>query len=388
MQKVLRHVLREKANATNRLAAGAKNALNKVNCPIAESCTHGRKCGIKDVAEYCSLLRDKNPEEYLKALEENKNVTPPPPPPILKSKYTNGKPAYFARPFLRCHLHKAHITRLLSAPLLFFLVTSVAIISPRCKPDQSHPTNIESTGRSKKVGSTDFKGYLSSKIEGLKSDRISDISVYYYDLTKDSGFGVDENELYIPASLGKVPVMIALLKMAETNNTFLDQKLKIPDSLKKEFMPNITPEEQAEPGHAYSIDALIKYMIVYSDNAASDVLKNYLFTFADQPLYRVYSFLHFPLSHRDANYEEIFSPKRYANAFIALFKSSYLSSGLSEKALALLKQSEFSQGLLAGVPPGIAVADKFGERGYTNTRKKSCTIAGSFIVRKGPMSCA
>ena len=309
----------------------------------------------------------------------------PPPPPILKSKCTHGKPAYFARSFLRCHLHTAHITRLLSAPLLFFLVTSVAIISPRCKPDQSHPTNIESTGRSKKVGSTDFRGYLASKIEDLKSNKVSDISVYYYDLTKDSGLGVDEDELYIPASLGKVPVMIALLKMAEMNETLLDQKLTIPpDTSKKIYAQNIAPEKQTEPGHAYSIDALIKYMIVYSDNAAGEVLKNYFHTFNYQPLYEVYSFLHFPLSHTDANDEENFSPKRYANAFIALFKSSYLSSGLSEKALALLKQSEFSQGLLAGVPPGIAVAHKFGERGYLNISEKELHDCGIVFCQQNP----
>ena len=49
-----------------------------MNCPIADTCTQSRSCGHKDMAEYCSLLREKNPKEFLQAFEENKDVTPPP----------------------------------------------------------------------------------------------------------------------------------------------------------------------------------------------------------------------------------------------------------------------------------------------------------------------
>jgi beta-lactamase class A len=52
--------------------------------------------------------------------------------------------------------------------------------------------------------------------------------------------------------------------------------------------------------------------------------------------------------------------------------------------LALLKQSEFSQGLLAGVPPGIAVAHKFGERGYTNASKKELHDCGIVYCPQRP----
>jgi hypothetical protein len=55
-------------------------------------------------------------------------------------------------------------------------------------------------------GSSDLRGYLASITEKLKSARVSDISVYYYDLTKDSGFGISEDVQYTPASLCDAPL--------------------------------------------------------------------------------------------------------------------------------------------------------------------------------------
>lgn len=233
-------------------------------------------------------------------------------------------------------------------------------------------------------GSTDFRGYLASITEKLKSPRVSDISFYYYDLTKDSGFGIAEDVNYTPASLCKVQVMMAFLKMAEQNETLLNQKLTIPDSLKPDYSQDIAPEEQVEPGHAYSIDLLIKYLIVNSDNTAYDILENYLGTFNYQPIYKVYFFLHFPFSDEFSRNGENISPKIYANTFIALYKSSFLNAEMSKKALTLLKQSQFSQGLVAGVPPEIEVAHKFGEREFINSDKKELHDCGIIFNPQNP----
>jgi len=45
-----------------------------------------------------------------------------------------------------------------------------------------------------------------------------------------------------------------------------------------------------------------------------------------------------------------------------LYNASYLNKELSEKALQYLSEVDFKQGLVSGVPQGIVVAHKFGEK--------------------------
>ena len=63
---------------------------------------------------------------------------------------------------------------------------------------------------------------------------------------------------------------------------------------------------------------------------------------------------------------DFISPKTYALFSVALYGSTYLNRFDSEKALELLAQVEYKDGLVAGVSNNVAVAHKFGEYGTTN----------------------
>jgi hypothetical protein len=52
----------------------------------------------------------------------------------------------------------------------------------------------------------------------------------------------------------------------------------------------------------------------------------------------------------------------YASIFRSLYNVSYLNAGDSEKLLSWLARSTYRKGLVAGVPAGVPVAHKFGER--------------------------
>jgi len=55
------------------------------------------------------------------------------------------------------------------------------------------------------------------------------------------------------------------------------------------------------------------------------------------------------------------TPKEYSLFFRILRNGTYLTDELSEKALQILSQSDYNEGLEAGVPQGTAVSHKFGE---------------------------
>ncbi len=56
------------------------------------------------------------------------------------------------------------------------------------------------------------------------------------------------------------------------------------------------------------------------------------------------------------------SPKTYSFVFRVLYGATYLSRDSSEKALELLNQTEFTEGIVVGVPDNLPVAHKYGAR--------------------------
>ncbi|MDP4009569.1 MAG: serine hydrolase [Candidatus Shapirobacteria bacterium] len=215
-----------------------------------------------------------------------------------------------------------------------------------------------------------IEGFLDNEIE---AKHISLASIYYRDLNNGPWFGINERELFSPASLVKVPLMIAYLKASESDPNILNQQL----TNTKTYNPkeqNIAPDEVIEDNKSYTIDDLIRRMIVYSDNLAYDLLSENM---EDQKIVQVFKDLDVDISqaYTDPN-GNILSVKDYASFFRILFNSSYLSKANSEKALHLLSQTTFKNGIVATLPKNIITSHKFGERYYTANQERQLHDCG------------
>jgi beta-lactamase class A len=73
------------------------------------------------------------------------------------------------------------------------------------------------------------------------------------------------------------------------------------------------------------------------------------------------------------------SPKTFMRFFRILYNASYLWRGNSQRALEMLSNTEFKDGLAAGVPSGTTVAHKFGERtvNILNAQTQKSTVQKS-----------
>lgn len=211
-----------------------------------------------------------------------------------------------------------------------------------------------------------FKSDLTNLVNSLKTKNWIDYSsVYFRDLNNGPWFGINEKEKFTPASLSKVPLMMAYYKEAETNPKVLYRSISFEGIRDENASQNIKPSRRLERGKSYRVEELIHRMIVYSDNNASGLLnKN-----ADQKrLVEVFTDLGLPLPIGDT--ENNFTVKQYATFFRILFNASYLNREMSIKALELLSKTEFRDGIVGGIPPDVQVVHKFGEREYPGKNKE------------------
>jgi beta-lactamase class A len=193
--------------------------------------------------------------------------------------------------------------------------------------------------------------------EAARLPGVEAVSVYFRELNDGDWFVVGEREMYTPASLRKVPMMIAALREVEEAPELLGRTL--PFRLQRDYNLEQTfkPSQTMVPGKEYVIGDLIRRMIIYSDNNAFMLLGGAV---APAEINRVYALLDLP-GGPEGSPGEFKSILTYASFFRILYNASYLGADLSEMALGLLEQTEFRNGLVEGVPATVPVAHKFGE---------------------------
>lgn len=206
-----------------------------------------------------------------------------------------------------------------------------------------------------------FRGKIEESLERAVADgKIRGYAVYFRDLNNGWWFGLNEKTDFQQGSLIKVPLLMAFLRQAEKEPEILGRKLVCDTDPAMLIQQNIPPHETLKVGASYTIDDLLRRMIVYSDNAAMDTLVRH--TRGEEWFRQTYHDLALPAPGSDSATGEI-SVKRYASFFRVLFNASYLERESSNRALKLLTETTFRDGLVAGLPRNVEVAHKFGERG-------------------------
>jgi beta-lactamase class A len=189
----------------------------------------------------------------------------------------------------------------------------------------------------------------------VNSGEATRTSVYFRDLDAGKWIGINQNDTYYPASLLKVPTLIAYYKEAEGDPSILLQTIAYNPSVMPTD-PFLVPTELVA-GQNYSVQDLINKMIIDSDNGATFTLLENL---NEDFLNEVYIALGIQNPGSDSADYQI-SDRTYALFFRILYNATYLSPESSEQALKLLSQATFADGLVAGVPDGTVVAHKYGE---------------------------
>ncbi len=205
---------------------------------------------------------------------------------------------------------------------------------------------------------------LSKLIESKKSSgEVDEVSVHFRDLIGGPSLGINEDELFIAASLLKLPTAITFYKLAEEKiPDLLNRQLRFESSQSATLEQYYKPAKTITPGTSYKVRELLSNSLIYSDNLSNEVLKASLNSIEPNInlVARTYQELGL-VSPTSLNQADI-STRGYASIFRQLYNASYVSPESSNSILSLLAESEFDQGIASGVPDNIKVANKFGER--------------------------
>lgn len=197
--------------------------------------------------------------------------------------------------------------------------------------------------------------YIQSK---TTSGDLSEGAIYFRDLSNGPWFGVNEKADFAPSSLLKLPVMMAYYAQADDDPGILSKKIlfdKMPEGV---IQQEIKGKENLVIGQTYTVEDLIERMIQSSDNVSLRLLEDNI---NNSLIDKVTLDLGIPTA-TDSTPDDFMSVKDYSTLFRILYNASYLSKKMSEKALEILANAEYNQGLTASIPRDITVAHKFGER--------------------------
>jgi len=208
-----------------------------------------------------------------------------------------------------------------------------------------------------------INSYIQSE---YKNQNAQSISVYFRSFLDSGWAGVNQDAKYHPGSLLKVLIMIGYYREAELDPTIL-QKTFVYDSNTANQAKGLdfALPSTLNVGQSYTVNQLIQVMIANSDNGAETLLLNNV----DRKILNdAYGDL--GIGNPDSvNGDYTISALQYGGFLRILYNATYLEDKYSEAALAFMSQSTYKDGISAGVPTSVAVAQKYGERVDTSSDK-------------------
>jgi beta-lactamase class A len=215
-------------------------------------------------------------------------------------------------------------------------------------------------------GRINLEQEIREKMDALKQEgKLTQGAVYYRDLNNGPWFGINEDTLYYPASLLKVPLAMAFYSRDQENPGFL-QESAVFESTGQDFeaAQAFGSPKRLEDGKEYSIEELVMSMLQDSSNEAALILAQIA---GEENVLDVYEDIGIPAPQFGKDYQ--ISVHTFGSFFRILFNATYLDRIHSEKMLEVMTHSGFTQGIAAGLPSEITVAHKFGTREVGGVRQ-------------------
>jgi len=168
--------------------------------------------------------------------------------------------------------------------------------------------------------------------------------------------------IFSSASLIKVPILIAVLNYVESNNISLEQVIKIAPEEWVEF--SVISEQRLEQSTIYE---LLVWMIITSDNTATNVLIDFLGISGLNQYFREIGLSHTTIQRKMMDFERLAkgidnttSARDMAQLFSRIYRRNLLSPAFSELTLNILSRQRVHESLKRYLVDDVKLAHKTG----------------------------
>ena len=219
---------------------------------------------------------------------------------------------------------------------------------------------------------------LKEQIEGeiKQYGNEEDVGVFIQDVQTGSWLGINERKGFVPASLLKIPIMMATLKNVERGTLTLQTKIQIEqEDIDQSYQSGI----ERRAGEEVTVTQLLEDMISYSDNTAKNALKRQV---TPEELDSIFKHVGITNPYRAPIDNQTVTSRGYTRLFKALYYSTYLPPEFSQLGLEFATDTSYENMLPAGIPPGVQVAHKFGI--YGENPSKALHDCGIVYHEKSP----
>jgi beta-lactamase class A len=224
-----------------------------------------------------------------------------------------------------------------------------------------------------------IKSKINTFLESQDKSKLITSSVYLRILNDGPWMGINENAFYTPASLLKVPMMVACYKKAETEPQFLKRKVKY-EKFNSSFVQTVMDSNELVVGSNYPVEKLIEKMIVFSDNASLELIANEI---GDEFFFSVMRDFDCDIKSRKTS-EDYITVREYSSFLRILYNGTYLTPEYSDLCLRIMSQSHYPLGIPRYLPENTKVAHKFGEVGTTESFQKQLHDCGIVYADNNP----
>jgi len=210
----------------------------------------------------------------------------------------------------------------------------------------------------------------------LANVNIKGASLHFTDLTSQQSFSINGDLKFVPASLLKLPILIAIYKMEELRPGTLKKQISHFSTLHNEKNSNLIENEffHYQQNKIYTVEEYLAVMIRYSDNDATSSLLNFLDSIQPGFLEKVEEELQASIPNTSTNVDDIVHVHHFATFLNVLYECKYLNPSNSNKALELLNTSRYPLGFRKKLPSSLPIAHKFGVRFTENNTNSKPSI--------------